>query len=480
MVPLRADVYTHWGQIFGDIFWIAMSALLCLQACRNTYGHWTRGFMATYWQDRFFVLDHVCVLSGLALMLYFGFRVHQLEMFNSLVVRRMTSPSDAIPMHNAMTAPDTEKVRMVLDNFAHQRKLADMLDQASYVIVVTRWQGCFALLYSMVVVSRYFRGFSGQPRLATIVQTLLASRQFLMHYVIIFSLVMCSFAFCGHILFGECLAEWATLGGAIAKLFMILSGRFEYVTLYSVAPMGTPIWFTAFFLSTALLLLALLTGAIVHRYLEVRAKLGESGENVWTQLQDLFDEKFYSGSYQGSQRSAPPEELLNLLCDLSNPDEYARIHRLGTLQLDRRLRTREDVECAETDVPITAEFLVDKGMDQHVAHHLLSRCSKAQRLVSTTSDPTHMLLLMMMRHHALLRREAEHGVYRIESRAAWTADALDRIDLKLGKCMAMTKRVARSQQLPHGWSKHYDQFGQKYVRHDDSGLTSWTLPKGLV
>lgn len=169
-----------------------------------------------------------------------------------------------------------------------------------------------------------------------------------------------------------------------------------------------------------------------------------------------------------------------MLADLTDPAEYRRIEELGRLQMDRRLRSRMDLDKAHTDPAIDVPWLVERGCDRRVAERLLSQCSASLRQVSTTSHPEHRLMLMAMRQISLLRREAARSRRRTEARAEWTRRAADRADLKLCKSVALAKRIKRAQELPNGWSAHVDEDGRRFLKHDASGLTSWTLPKELI
>jgi hypothetical protein len=310
-----------------------------------------------------------------------------------------------------------------------------------------------------------------------LLQTITQIQGFLCHYLIVFLVVMITFTMGGFILFGEEIKNWSTVGKATGSCFLLLFGKFDYEEFHKVAPISAFIWFFSFFILAVFLLLGILTAAILHHYLTVRSEVGEVGDSLVKQMMDNWNEFLYNRTYDGAQKSIPPDTLFAMVTKETDP---LRIRRLARTEIDRRLRTREDVHEAEIDPKIDADFLINRGMDPVTAERLLARVAESGHNIAMRSDPKHRLILFLVRQMAQLRHGATHMRKKTSTKVTWAARAVDRLDLKHAKCEALARRVRRAQELPPGWTAHFDAEGRTYLRQEETGLTSWTLPRHLI
>jgi len=237
------------------------------------------------------------------------------------------------------------------------------------------------------------------------------------------------------------------------------------------------LWFAAFYILVTLLLIKTLTAAIVHNYLEVRARLGEPGMGLQRQVLEAFREALWGRSFEGSQRSVPYDDLLEVL---SADTDQEHLKRMGNLQVDRRLKSRADLHKAERAQSLDVEYLVSLGCAEGMARRLLQQCSQWTNSIAETSSPTRRLVILVARHVNFLRGEAEFLMHQLKQIFDRSAKLVDRIDLKHAKSVALARRIRKAQVLPPGWTAHTDQEGRRYLRQKETGLTSWTLPKHLL
>merc|ERR1711977_748946 len=146
-----------------------------------------------------------------------------------------------------------------------------MLDDFTMVAWLAEWFRLIALGYNIIIVARFFRGFTGQPRIAVILQTISQVAMFMLHYLIVFVVVMANFIVSGYVLFGEQLEHWSTFG------------KFDYQEFHDVAPVNAAIWFGSFFVICVLVVTGLTTATILHHYLTVRSKAGQAGQSILQQ-----------------------------------------------------------------------------------------------------------------------------------------------------------------------------------------------------
>merc|ERR1711977_17770 len=168
-----------------------------------------------------------------------------------------------------------------------------MLDDFTTVAWLAEWFRLICLGYTLVIVCRFYRGFTGQPRIAVILQTISQVAMFMFHYLIVFVIIMANFVVSGYILFGEQLKHWSTFGQATCSAVLMLFGRFDYNEFHDVAPINAAIWFTSFFVICVLVITGVTTATILHHYLSVRSKTGQAGDSIVKQLWEMINEACY-------------------------------------------------------------------------------------------------------------------------------------------------------------------------------------------
>jgi len=310
-----------------------------------------------------------------------------------------------------------------------------------------------------------------------ILQTLSQVAVFMFHYLIVFVIVMANFTVTGYVLFGAHLKDWSTLGQATASAFLMLFGRFDYSEFHEVAPINAALWFTSFFVLVCMVITGLTTATILHHYLAVREKTSQAGESIVKQIWQGLLEFCYSRTYDGAQKTLPHDKLFEMVNLDTDP---LTLRHLGRFNVDRRLRTRHDLHEAEMDPKVDAEFLIGRGMDPVTAERLLERMAESGHHIEKRSSPPERLSLFIARQMTMLRFGAEHMRRKTMTKVVWASKTVDRVDLKHAKSLALAQRLKRAQTLPPGWTSHTDGQGRRYLRQEETGLTSWTLPRHLI
>jgi len=475
--PQRGDIYTHWTHVFFDMVWFCSLLVLAgaivaqLIQANNMGTNWLKACL----RDPYTWLDFGCLCGGFALGVFFWFLMYALDNLMDKVV----TVGGALPQFSVADAPQMRMIQMVYENRAYQEAMSELLDHFYWMVTQIGRHRLCCFWYSMALAMRLFKGLGGQPRIAVMLLTVAFTVDYLTHFAIAFILVLMSFTLGGYILFGEQLYHWSTAGYSCASLFNVLFGRFEYDELNSVAPYTAACWFWGVYLFAALLLLNILLASVVHRYVDVQKRLGETGIGLRQQISELIREVRFLQTYEGAQKSIPYDKLLRVLSSEDDLDP-AMVLRLGRLRMDRRVRTRKDLSHHETDPKVDVKYLVDRGCDVSVAEHLIERCTAWCNRISMTTAPDHRLVVKVAKHMHDTANESKSLREKVRSRVNFAASSVDRIDLKHAKCVAVAKRVKKAQDIPAGWSEHRDGQGRKILRHAESGLTSWTLPRNMV
>jgi len=472
VIPMKAEVVTHWSHIFLNLcFAILLSVQLLwfMQQCLTEY---KRGLWQLHFWDIWTWLDMVSIL--VALVIVFMALAFVVDTQNFTV---MVSDLDDMPTWSVLEAPAARKVQSILQNREYRNKCSELLAMFDNVLSVSLWLRFMTAWYAVCLCLRFYRGFTGQPRTSVILQSVLYMSNLFLHYLVVFLVVCGNFALSGYILFGEQVPAWSTFGGSVITLTQVMLGEFDYDAMRNVAPVLAMIWWWSFFLSTTVVLSRVLTAAVLQLFLEVRQALGEPGIGLPRQILAVAKNLWYQRSYEGSMKSVPDDDLLNMLAQDLDP---AHVKKLMQMKTDRRLCTREDLAKAEKDIKVDVEFLTKRGMDPLGAERLIERTANWALNISTTTSATNRLMLLVAKQMEYITTEADRIQRKIRTRIDRAAQSADRVDVKHAKCAALAKRLRRAQQIPAGWTAHRDENGRRYLRHEESGLTSWTLPRALI
>jgi hypothetical protein len=472
VTPIRGDIYYHWAVIWMDVMWITIMLFLCIQAVQHAIEEIKRGLFWWWITDFFVLFDFLSLLGGTGIAVLFWYITTRVDAFVQGV-----SGLGSMPLENGIEAQEVWKTRYILKNWDYEKDVQAIFDEFTNLNALQEWFRLICLGYNLVIVCRFYRGFTGQPRIAVMLQTMSQVAMFMLHYLIVFVIVMANFIITGYILFGEQLEEWSSFGKATCSACLVLFGRFDYSDFHRVAPVSAALWFASFYILVCLVITGLTTATILHHYLSVRRKTGEAGQSIVKQVWQMIGEVCYGRTYDGAQKSLPPDRLFEMVIGETDP---LRLRHLSRFNVDRRMRTRHEIHEAEVDPKVDVEFLIDRGMDPVTAERFLDRIAESGHHISMRSSPVHRLTLFIARQMTMLRFGAEHMRKKTTSKVEWASRSQDRVDLKHAKCMGLAKRISRAQSLPPGWSSHVDGHGRRYLRQDETGLTSWSLPKHLI
>merc|ERR1712060_594112 len=101
---------------------------------------------------------------------------------------------------------------------------------------------------------------------------------------------------------------------------------------------------------------------------------------------------------------------------------------------------------------------------------LLEACAAWRYSMSHTTSPSKLLIAKQMTKQ---KEQVDWLQSRIHGRVDAAAKTVDRLDLKHAKCAALARRIKKAQVLPKGWTAHVDKEGRRYLRQEETGLTSW-------
>ncbi|CAD7959625.1 unnamed protein product [Amoebophrya sp. A120] len=176
---------------------------------------------------------------------------------------------------------------------ARREQLYDRVETNMALVADAQLQ---SILYIVISMCRMFKGFSAQPRLGLVTNTIWKAASDILHFMIVFGSVFASFAVIGTLLFGNYVHEYSSVQRAIISCWRMVAGDFDYGQLKEVSWSGTAVYFTFFHLLIVLIMLNMLLAIILETYLEVKRDETAKAETLFSQAMESF------GRYVRSKR----------------------------------------------------------------------------------------------------------------------------------------------------------------------------------
>merc|ERR1719502_848025 len=109
--------------------------------------------------------------------------------------------------------------------------------------------------------------------------TIVGSMPDVMTFMVMFVVIVLSFALSGQLLFGTSIREFSTLGKSCNQLFLISLGDFDYQELKDVTPLFAPLWFISFQVVVFMVMLNIFIGIINFAFSKEHAKAKDTLEH---------------------------------------------------------------------------------------------------------------------------------------------------------------------------------------------------------
>jgi hypothetical protein len=145
-----------------------------------------------------------------------------------------------------------------------------------------------AVFYPFVCLTALFKPFSGQPRLALMVNTLTRSASDLAHFMVVFLTIIAIYIVAAMLLFGQEMNAFSTFWRATIAVFQCLVGDVDWDEMIQVGRAEAVVWYISFQVITALIALNMLMAIVMDKYSEVKSNLPSDAETLWSQSYEIF------------------------------------------------------------------------------------------------------------------------------------------------------------------------------------------------
>ncbi len=187
----------------------------------------------------------------------------------------------------------------------------------------SRW---YAYAYILVALSRLFKGFSSQPRLALVTDTVTAAASDLAHFGLVFSTVFYCFALAGTLIFGRELEQFATIWNSLTTCWRIVLGDFEWQQMKNVGWLEANIFFWVFTILIVFVMINMLLAIVLETYLTVKSGT-DKAETLYSQTAEIW-RRFYMKRIKKDKDGKPSRLGLDYIYDCLIEDAQKKLLRI--------------------------------------------------------------------------------------------------------------------------------------------------------
>jgi len=340
---LRPYASRKWWIYVFDIGWLVLILKLAVEEGRELIKHWRQlGLIAgtRIYMNFSNFLDWLSIVYSFVLV---GLWLIQLVRLNDLEATMKKGEPTQIG-----TFP----------NDALRKEFFDQVDDIVSQRVMFR---IFVAVYPFVIVSRFFKAFASQPRLALVTNTLVKASTDIFHFLIVFGVVFIIFTLSALLLFGQEEEDFANFARSTNTVFRIMLGDFDWDALHEPGRPQAYVWFWCFQWVVNLVMLNMLLAIVMSVYSDVKASIGKA-ETLWSQSLEIY------------RRTREVQ--------LGNAVPLRRVLQL----LDPTDLTNEDEDLVEA-APVRVEILVSEyGVSEHQALYILLDALKFHELEKSSDD----------------------------------------------------------------------------------------------
>mmetsp|Transcript_67942 Transcript_67942/g.196711 ORF Transcript_67942/g.196711 Transcript_67942/m.196711 type:complete len:905 (+) Transcript_67942:3-2717(+) len=369
-----------WGLAVSCLFFITLQEVVD----RKGYQHFRSRCCSGMWIK----LDWLGSLINLGLIIVFSLMMQSINAL-SPEFQDLRDQELALWPPPSANATDTASASYEEAKRNFELSLLSLVEVLRIVIDMKQAFRILMFLYTFFLICRFFRGFLGQPVMASIVRTLLASAQDILHFAFMFAVILENFVLGGFLLFGAEVREWSSVNESHRSALAMITGFGDWDQLYRLYPVSATVWLFAFTVVIVFIATNMILAIMSDAYSEVRRNQCESNLTIFQQTQDLFVDVVWAGLYKArkvvrrvrtrfpaTERWLPyldeePERVkvvdYDLLLDILKPAHEASGEAADVDQLSWA-RNLPDW------MPMDKDILLAVGVDESTTRRLMFKC----------------------------------------------------------------------------------------------------------
>jgi hypothetical protein len=323
-----AEPYQSMTKMAADIcwavFWLHLAATTAISAALAC----SRGKAKEYFTNGWHWLDIFTIIGGLVIMvLWFVFLSRLDDVKNEAMNVVLSRPTPGANPPFASAYQQSEYLKATDELHADVAQLSGFLMTSRLIV-------CW---YTIMIMFRFFQAFKAQPRLAVVTNTITRSFVDLVHFIVVFVVVVFAYSVAAMFLFGHRLLQFSELGTAFNSCALVVIGDFDFSEMAAEHPFTATLWFWTFTILVSLIMLNMLLAIIMDIYTEVKMDasatdpLWEQGRNAladawahrdWIKLKQVVDQVNLMPAHI---KQLDKDLLLECLPDMVEPQALALI-----------------------------------------------------------------------------------------------------------------------------------------------------------
>jgi hypothetical protein len=428
--------------IVPELIWAGLILVLIRQeVVQMAYSGWERKCL-DYWLDLWCVVDWVSIFCALLITIFWMLQMGSIGTISEEVGLLPRSPFASGPPAD-VNAYHTTWQKILDDSIV-------VYERKAYYQLALFW-------YTLILTSRFLKGFLSQSKLAMLQMTVGTTFWDLCHLLVFFAMIFLNFQLGGHILFGAQLEEWSDMIKSGATSVRMLLGTYLFDPMYEINPVAATCWFWGFLLTMSFILMNLIFAMIADYFHGIRESVGDT-DSVYVDAKNAMKDLWWrlgwrkinieDGEYKIAFCDNPYNEVVEGLmeaCEVPVQLERDAHHTCLGVRMGRQHIEASSIEglTAEENkgyVEATSKGIQEYGADIMAADHLLEL---AEPHVIQETKRRNESQLSMIRHFVQLLRnhsaEIEEHCAGLETEV--TVDhssickSVDYLEIKVRNCL---------------------------------------------
>mmetsp|Transcript_30314 Transcript_30314/g.77051 ORF Transcript_30314/g.77051 Transcript_30314/m.77051 type:complete len:982 (-) Transcript_30314:152-3097(-) len=285
-----------WCYIWDGV-WSLMILKICIEETRELVKHW-RIFGFSKGNRLYWCLENCVDWLNVAYFLFIAL-LWSLHMYKVAELRVYLDQAEV----------------GVIGSWQNPQTRVDFYDVVGNMVLDLEFRRGVLACYPFIIVSRFFKAYSAQPRLALVTNTLSRAALDLVHFGLVFMSVFLLFTVSATLLFGRDVGEFATMERSLNSCFRCLLGDFEWDDMKETGRISAAIWFWSFTWLVNLVMLNMLLAIVMDVYTEVKGSIGSDAETLWSQASEVYRRR--------RQRLAGDRVSLNYVLECIEPNSFS-------------------------------------------------------------------------------------------------------------------------------------------------------------
>eukprot|EP00928_Gymnodinium_smaydae_P027639 TRINITY_DN21307_c0_g1_i1.p1 TRINITY_DN21307_c0_g1~~TRINITY_DN21307_c0_g1_i1.p1 ORF type:complete len:1076 (+),score=167.63 TRINITY_DN21307_c0_g1_i1:57-3230(+) len=307
--------YYSWFDFAPDIIWLTTLTSMLVHEIRHIVHHFSSGGVRGVWTKYltwWSFMDWSSVIVGFVLIVLFILRQQGSGHLNVILQTLLNIDEDS----------------RRADYRAKASEYIELLEMEVHQLYTFR---VMVGVYPLLMMFRLFKAFAAQPRLSIVTRTLGNAAVDLVHFLLVFLSIFCTYAVAGVILFGREVDDFTTFPRALVTSFLVMMGDFDWEELSRVGRLEGFMWFGTFTVIIVLLMLNMLLAIVMDSYADVKEELGDA-ETLLNELKQMFSR--WRGQRKGTV--VPLKEVLKAVSNnRDNLEVFSETMSQGDVSLER-------------------------------------------------------------------------------------------------------------------------------------------------